>query len=48
MRQNEAELVAANVDRTPCGPTEDDEETVLRKLYGSPDRDGFYRGEART
>lgn len=47
MRQNEAELVAANVDRAECGPTEDDEEAVLRSLYGRPDRDGFYRGEAR-
>jgi hypothetical protein len=47
MRQNEAELVAANVDRTECGPTEPDEEAVLRSLYGSPDGDGIYRGGVR-
>jgi hypothetical protein len=46
--KTEAELTAEGVDVHKCGPTEDDEETVLRKLYGSPDRDGFYRGEART
>lgn len=44
MRQNEAELVAAGVDRRDWAPTEDDEEQVLRALYGEPDDDGVYRG----
>lgn len=26
-----------------AGPTEDDEEDVLRSLYGDPDAGGFYR-----
>ena len=45
MRQNEAELTVANVNRRDAGPTEPDEEAVLRELYGEPDRDGIYRGE---
>ena len=40
----EAELVAEGVDLREWGPTEDDEEAVLRKLYGEPDADGIYRG----
>jgi hypothetical protein len=27
-----------------AGPTEDDEEAILRELYGPPDPDGIYRG----
>lgn len=30
-----------------AGPTETDEESVLRELYGEPDPDGIYRGEER-
>lgn len=45
---SEAELTAQGVDTREWGPTEDDEEAVLRSLYGSPDADGVYRGEART
>ncbi|WP_197093627.1 hypothetical protein [Nonomuraea sp. SBT364] len=41
---SEADLVAAKVDRHPTGPTEPDEEAVLRRLYGDPDADGVYRG----
>lgn len=44
MRQNEAELTVANVNRHPTGPTEADEETVLERLYGPSDDDGVYRG----
>lgn len=47
MRQNEAELTAANVDRRDWGPTEADEEQVLKDRFGPPDDDGIYRGEAR-
>lgn len=43
----EAELVAGGVDVHPWGPTEEDEEAVLRALYGPPDADGVYR-EARS
>ncbi|MBA9003724.1 hypothetical protein [Thermomonospora cellulosilytica] len=28
-----------------AGPTEPDEEQVLRDLYGEPDSGGFFRGE---
>lgn len=28
-----------------AGPTESDEEQVLRALYGAPEQDGVYRGE---
>ena len=28
------------------GPTEADEEDILRALYGEPDEDGIYRGDA--
>ncbi len=42
--QPEAELVAERVDLRDWGPTEDDEEAVLRELYGAPDEDGIYRG----
>ena len=45
MRQNEAELTVANVNRHDAGPTEADEEEVLRSLYGEPDEGGIYRGE---
>jgi len=41
----EADLVAEHVDRHPTGPSEPDEETVLRRLYGGPDGEGVYRGE---
>lgn len=41
----EAARVAAKVNRHPTGPTEPDEEAVLRELYGEPDADGVYRGE---
>ncbi|MGI5286653.1 hypothetical protein ACQEVF_25395 [Nonomuraea polychroma] len=41
----ESELVAEGVDRHDWGPTEDDEEAILRALYGPPDADGVYRGE---
>ncbi len=40
----EADLVSRAVDRRDWGPTEDDEEDVLRALYGEPDEDGVYRG----
>ncbi len=40
----EAELVANGVDVRDWGPTESDEEAVLRELYGDPDTDGIYRG----
>jgi len=43
--ESEAELVAERVDRHPTGASEPDEEVVLRRLYGSPDREGVYRGE---
>lgn len=41
----EAELVATGVDTREWGPTEPDEEEVLRELYGEPDEGGIYRGE---
>ena len=41
----EAELVATGVDTREWGPTEPDEEEVLRELYGEPDEEGIYRGE---
>ena len=44
MKLNEAELVATRVNRAPAGPTEADEERVLKALYGPPDGDGIYRG----
>jgi hypothetical protein len=44
--ETEADLVATGVDRHPTGPTEDDEEQVLHGLYGGPDAEGVYRGEA--
>ncbi len=40
----EAELVATAVDVRDWGPTETDEEDILRGLYGDPDEDGIYRG----
>lgn len=46
MRQNEAELVVARVNRREPGPTEADEEQVLKDRFGEPDADGVYRGEA--
>lgn len=42
--RSEAELVAEGVDLREWGPSEPDEEAVLRGLYGSPDEDGIYRG----
>ncbi len=42
--QPEHELVAERVDTREWGPTEPDEETVLERLYGPPDRDGVFRG----
>lgn len=47
MRQNEAELTVANVNRHDAGPTEPDEEQVLRELYGGPDEAGIYRGDVQ-
>lgn len=41
----EIELVAEGVDLRAWGPTEPDEEQVLRELYGEADADGIYRGE---
>lgn len=29
----------------PAGPTEADEEEVLERLYGTPDRDGVFRAQ---
>lgn len=29
-----------------AGPTEPDEEQILSQMYGEPDADGFFRGEA--
>ncbi|MGW6502981.1 hypothetical protein [Nonomuraea angiospora] len=45
---NEAELVAERVNQRPTGPTEPDEEKVLRRLYGEADPDGVYRGEPQS
>lgn len=41
----EARLVDTNVNRTPNGSTESDEEQVLRERCGELDPDGVYRGE---
>lgn len=41
--EGEAVLVEAGVDQHAWGPTEEDEEAVLRALYGPPDADGIYR-----
>ncbi|MEU4225791.1 hypothetical protein AB0F17_15975 [Nonomuraea sp. NPDC026600] len=43
--KTEAELTSEGVDQHHWGPTEDDEEAVLRELYGEPGPDGIYRGE---
>ncbi|WP_433520155.1 hypothetical protein ACQP2T_63490 (plasmid) [Nonomuraea sp. CA-143628] len=43
--KTEAELTSGGVDIREWGPTEDDEEAVLRDLYGEPDENGIYRGE---
>ncbi len=43
--RSEAELVAEGVDLRDWGATEDDEEAVLRELYGEPDEHGSYRGD---
>jgi len=43
--RSEAELVEAGVNVHPNGPTEHDEEQILRGLYGPADADGFYRGK---
>jgi hypothetical protein len=42
--KTEAELTAEGVDVHEWGPTEGDEEAVLRSLYGEPDVGGIYRG----
>ncbi|WP_168220879.1 hypothetical protein [Actinomadura sp. WMMA1423] len=31
-----------------AGPTEGDEEAVLKDLYGPPDADGVFRGEDKA
>ena len=41
----EAARVEEGVDLHRWGPTHDDEEDVLRSLFGEPDADGIYRGE---
>lgn len=41
----EAELVAERVNRHPTGPTDPQEEDILRQMYGEPDAEGVYRGE---
>lgn len=41
---SEASLTEADVDTREWGPTEHDEEEILRSLYGEPDLDGIYRG----
>ncbi|GGV34293.1 hypothetical protein GCM10010182_67760 [Actinomadura cremea] len=45
----EAEATHRLVDLAPQvhEPTEPDEAAVLEGLYGEPDDDGIYRGEAR-
>jgi hypothetical protein len=43
---DEAHLVATAVDTRDWGPSEADEEAVLRELYGEPDVGGIYRGVA--
>lgn len=35
------------VPANAAGPTEPDEEDVLREIYGEPDPDGIYRKEER-
>jgi hypothetical protein len=42
--KTEAELTAQGVDTRDWGPTEPDEEAVLRNLYGEPDVGGICRG----
>ncbi|WP_157253226.1 hypothetical protein [Nonomuraea typhae] len=42
--KTEAELTTEGVDVRQWGPSEGDEELVLRALYGEPDQDGVYRG----
>jgi hypothetical protein len=44
----EAELVAEQVNQHPTGPTDPEEEAILRHLYGEPDAEGIYRGEPRS
>ncbi|MFB4273020.1 hypothetical protein [Nonomuraea sp. GTA35] len=45
---SEAELVAEQVNQHPTGPTEPDEEELLRRLYGEADSGGIYRGEPQS
>lgn len=45
--KTEAELTSEGVDQHHWGPTEGDEEAVLRELYGNADEAGFYRGDVR-
>jgi hypothetical protein len=45
-QRTEAELTASAVDIREWGPTEADEEAVLRELYGPADESGIYRGVA--
>jgi hypothetical protein len=42
---SEPDLVADRVNQHATGPTEPDEEEVLRRLYGEADPDGIYRGK---
>ena len=42
--QAEYDLVMKHVNRAPSGPTEADEEDVLRERYGAPEDDGVYHG----
>lgn len=44
---SEAALTAAGVDLSEWGPTEADEEAILRALYGEADEDGIYRDKAQ-
>ena len=43
-----AEMEQVDVHPDVHRATEDDEERVLRRLYGEPDEEGIYRGEDVT
>ncbi|MFD9949809.1 hypothetical protein ACFWYW_55930 [Nonomuraea sp. NPDC059023] len=45
---SEADLTAEGVDTRLWEASEDDEEAVLRALYGPPDAGGVYRGEGAS
>ncbi|MET8985813.1 hypothetical protein ABZW49_10230 [Nonomuraea wenchangensis] len=47
-QQTEADLARTHVDVHDWGPTEADEEDVLKSLYGPPGVDGVYRGEGES